>query len=435
MEHSTDGKERTMSRDLKEFQRKIANRQYAIDYSWRGDSLRTSVQETVSSEEDRLWRLLNENLSEADTCKQFDGYLPIYSHHRKIGKLIIFCKRAMRKLLKIFWGWYIFPLYERLTCFHGKIVNVVSVQRDLISKLQTRLNELECKQEAQTKTLESQQELHTRELEHERELHARKLEQMNQELAKTKAQLSAVRQTIKKMENLPTDDDEFYHCFEEKFRGSIDEIRERLRVYVPEVQQFLPDWSKGRFIDVGSGRGEWLDILRENGALDYVGVDLNRRQNGICKTRGHVTVCEDCIQYLKKQPENSVDLITGFQIIEHLAMSDLMELLKQSYHALKPGGMILFETPNPRNLIVGADTFYIDPSHKRPLPSELVGFFVEWNGFRQIRCIDANSCPNWDGADLPDGYPELQELYKQSKETNFKLYGPRDYAIFAVKEK
>ena len=245
---------------------------------------------------------------------------------------------------------------------------------------------------------------------------------------------TSMKEKLYKMENLPTDDDEFYHCFEERFRGTREDIRDRLRVYVPVLCRHLPDWSGATFVDVGSGRGEWLDILKENGATDYVGVDLNQRQNEICEGFGHKTICGDCIEYLAALPEGSVDLISGFQIIEHLCMSDLMELLKQSYRVLKTGGMILFETQNPRNLIVGADTFFIDPSHKRVLEPRMVEFLAEWCGYRQVQILDVNSHEKWAGITEESVVEKNTEIVKAVNELYWLFYGPQDYALFAVKE-
>ena len=94
----------------------------------------------------------------------------------------------------------------------------------------------------------------------------------------------------------------------------------------------------------------------------------------------------------------------------------------------------MFETPDPRNLTVGADTFYMDPSHKRPLEPKLVEFLVEWCGYKVVRCIDANACPNWAGVTSRPEDPDLQEVIRQFNDVNYRLFGPRDYAILAVKE-
>ena len=448
-----------MSRDFKEFWRKVENRKFAIENSWRGSGEKTSaasVGKGKDSGRQLPWQLLDENLEAADACKVFDGYLPLESHHRIVGKWIIFIKRGMRKLLKIFWGWYIFPQYQRMSHFHGKVVNALCLERDILAgvvqenqqfaerlQLQSQQTETQiesfqmklrqCEGDFEAKLSQQNQNLQMRMDRKETEVQAC-MERIQQQIQKLEQENQSLREKLNKLENLPTDDEEFYHCFEEKFRGSQELIRERQQTYVPVIKQYIPDFGKARFVDVGSGRGEWLDILRENGAADYVGVDLNARQNALCAARGHRVVEMDCNAYLATLQDSSVDMVSGFQLIEHLCMSDLVELFRQSYRVLKPGGIILFETPDPRNLTVGADTFYMGPSHKRPLEPKLVEFLVEWCGYKVVRCIDANACPNWAGVTSRPEDPDLQEVIRQFNDVNYRLFGPRDYAILAVKE-
>lgn len=410
-----------MSDTLKEFQQKIKNRKFAIDNSWKGnledeESLLSS-NSCKDNPEAQLWGHLEENLMAADACKYFDGYAPIQSNRKVIGRWIVFIKKVVRRLIKIFMGWYIFPQYQRLSYFNGKMINVVSLEREILSSLAQQNQQI-------------LQQLDDRDSDELR----KQIELLSLENKKLHIIVDQLNQKIKKMENLPTDDDEFYHDFEEKFRGSQDVIRERLRVYVPIIQSYLKDWPKAYCIDVGSGRGEWLDILKENGVENYIGIDLNEKQNLLCEGRGHKVLKKDCIEYLSSLSENSVDLITGFQLIEHLCLSDLLELLRQSYRVLKTGGLILFETPNPRNLIVGANTFYIDPSHKRPVNYEMVSSLAEWCKFKQVQCIDANAHANWTGITLESSSEEMKEVIQKFNDISYLLYGPRDYAILAVKE-
>lgn len=454
-----------MSESLKEFQQKVDTRKFAIDNSWKVSSTDDIEQYTFSNNVENLgdcgkelpWGILEENISAANECKFFDGYFPLKSDRKILGKWIILLKRITRRLLKIFMGWYIFPHYQKMSHFNGKIVNAVALERDILSVIDQRITAQG--QELHEKIdyfLGREKEFHQdmEELRREKEelrqenekliLAIQTIQKQVEILSDEKQKLGVAIENltsgneqlyakIKKLENLPTDDDEFYHCFEEKFRGSQELIRERQEVYVPIIQKYIKDWSKARFIDVGSGRGEWLDILRENGAQDYIGIDLNARQNAICEEKGHKVLEVDCIKYLADCTANSVDIITGFQIIEHLCMEDLLELLRQSYRVLKPGGLILFETQNPKNLIVGANTFYFDPSHKRPLNPEMVIFFAEWCGYTQVRYIDANPCGNWAGITFKSSNEEINEIIRQFNDVNYKLYGPQDYAVIGVK--
>ena len=389
------------------FQKKIETREFAIRNSWKADTqgyiTNSSVRYDIDDPMARVREEFEQCLSECEMAKYNDGYLPIQAG--RFGKTGVFIKRALRKLLKIILGWYLFPIYQRHSLFNGKILNAVALQRTIVNEQLNEKAEL-------SRRLEEQK---------------RMIEQLRAENSEA---MCVLEKRFKRIENLPTDDEDFYHCFEEEFRGTRDEIKNRMEAYVLMLKERLPDWSKASFVDVGSGRGEWMDILKWNGAKDYVGVDLNERQNKIAESFGHRTVCGDCIQYLAALPDNSLDLITGFQIIEHLCMSDLMELLQQSYRTLKKGGMILFETQNPQNVIVGSYSFYIDVSHRRPLIPETMKFMASWSGFSQTDLIFVNTNPH-----LEEIRPKNAEvsLEKAFDDVLWRFYGPQDYALFAVK--
>lgn len=447
---------------FKDFERKVRNREFSLTH-YTSTQKRVETCKQMENESEQAWDSLNKNISDADAAKYLDGYFAIYSTRKYIGGFIVFLKKAVRKLIKIFGGWYLFPIYERQSYFNGKIVNSVAIEREILVEVRKKIEELYSQQtkvfnqlnekektisilrEENLKVHEQSDSLQKALQSKEHDLSLLQEENMRlnellngmfKQFAQLTQRTSHIETEIDKLNNLPSKDDNFYHEFEEKFRGSQDMIRERLRVYVPKLKEHLQDWSQGTFVDVGSGRGEWLDILRENGAIDYVGIDLNARQNAICAEKGHRVLQMDCIEYLASLPENSVDLVTGFQIIEHLCMSDLMTLLKESYRVLKQGGMILFETQNPRNVVVGAGTFYIDPSHKRPLDPGMVSFLAEWCGYQEVTYIDANSDPNWESLELPDQNiaPKEYRLIKEFNAIKWLLYGPQDYAVFGMKE-
>lgn len=460
-----------MKDNLKIFQRKVNDRKFGVEHSWKGQAYaEESPREAPISEDKRLWNALDENLRDANAVKFSDGYFPLHSNKRGIGRIIVFVKRAIRKLLKIFLGWYIFPIFQRQNHFNGKMVNAAALERELILHLENRVNELEQKnnwlndelrktgsqllqtdsrnkEEIQRIIHQTAQADKQNKEEIQRIIHqAAQVDQQHKEVMrqltgrmeetdkKNQEEFNALQTSLRKLENLPTSDDEFYHHFEERFRGSREEIVNRLSIYIPLVQEHIADWSQARFVDIGSGRGEWMDILKHYGAVDYVGVDLNARQNTIAEAHGHRTVCCDCIEYLASQPDDSVDMISGIQIIEHLCMSDLMELLKQSYRVLKKGGIILFETPNPRNISVAAYAFYNDPSHKRPLDPDLMSFITEWIGFKDVKCLDANSSEASASLELPEDGHENYRVTKAVNDIKWVLFGPMDYALFAVKE-
>ncbi|HZU76734.1 MAG TPA: class I SAM-dependent methyltransferase, partial [Dehalococcoidia bacterium] len=162
--------------------------------------------------------------------------------------------------------------------------------------------------------------------------------------------------------------DGFYEGFERRFRGSREEIRSRLADYLPDVASLTQ--SGGVVLDIGPGHGEWLELLREHGVAAY-GVDTNERFVALGRERGLDVRHEDAIAHLQGLEPQSLAAVTVFHVIEHLGFDQAVELVDQCLRALRPGGTLLIETPNPLNLRVGAAEFWIDPTHLRPMHPQL----------------------------------------------------------------
>ena len=120
---------------------------------------------------------------------------------------------------------------------------------------------------------------------------------------------------------------------------------------------------------------------------------------------------------------SSVGAITGFHIVEHVPLKALITLLNEALRVLRPGGVVIFETPNPENVLVGSKYFYMDPTHRNPLPSELLEFLLESRGFEGIEIVNLHP---WESARVA-GEGELTERF------NTYFYGPMDYAIVGRK--
>jgi len=177
--------------------------------------------------------------------------------------------------------------------------------------------------------------------------------------------------------------DAFYVEFEDKFRGSGEDVKERVKVYLPYIEDLPFDKDEVEVLDVGCGRGEWLDLLQENG-YKAKGIDLNRVMVSQCSEMGLDVEEHDVIDYLSSLSSESLNVITGFHIIEHLPFETQMKLFEESYRVLKKGGMVIFETPNPENIIVGACNFYTDPTHRNPIPPTVSEFMAKSINFDSI---------------------------------------------------
>jgi SAM-dependent methyltransferase len=177
-----------------------------------------------------------------------------------------------------------------------------------------------------------------------------------------------------------------YAEFEDRFRGPREDVQERVRCYLPMVREALASMNDAAVLDVGCGRGEWLELLKAEGLLAR-GVDSNRTMVGRCQKLGLDVVEADALHHLRSLPANSLGAISGIHVIEHLAFRTLVKLLDESLRVLKPGGVIIFETPNPENITVGACDFYLDPSHNRPLHPVAMHWLVEQRGYTGVKIV------------------------------------------------
>ena len=217
--------------------------------------------------------------------------------------------------------------------------------------------------------------------------------------------------------------DAFYVAFEDRFRGSREDIFNRLKVYLPLLETAQIGTQESPILDLGCGRGEWLKLLQKSGYVAR-GLDINRAMLDECKARGLDVLEEDVITHLQSLPEASLGAVTGFHIIEHLPFPLLIKLLNETRRVIKPGGLAIFETPNPQNILVGSHNFYIDPTHLNPLPSSLTEFLLEYVGFHSVKVLNLNA---------------YEESYKVSgsevaERFNSYFYGAQDYAVIGYKQ-
>ena len=162
-------------------------------------------------------------------------------------------------------------------------------------------------------------------------------------------------------------DDFFYASLEDAFRGEVEDIKESFLCYIPWVIELKNKFNNHfQVLDLGCGRGEWLCLVKEHG-INGIGVDTNSLFIQRCREKDLNVVQEDVFEFLKKQKENSFSMITCFHLIEHLFFSQQYVLLSEIYRVLKPEGMAILETPNPRNILVSSGDFYSDPTHKKPV--------------------------------------------------------------------
>lgn len=180
--------------------------------------------------------------------------------------------------------------------------------------------------------------------------------------------------------------DTFYRAFEERYRGSRELIKARLSAYSPFLTPLTAMYPAAAAIDLGCGRGEWLELLTESGFKPF-GVDLDAGMLGACYKLGLEVEQGDAIAYLSSLPDESQVVVTAFHVVEHISFEQLRTLASEALRVLKPGGLLIMETPNPENIVVATRNFYLDPTHKRPIPPMLLAFVTEFSGFTRVKTL------------------------------------------------
>ncbi|MDP2406956.1 MAG: class I SAM-dependent methyltransferase [Hydrogenophaga sp.] len=180
--------------------------------------------------------------------------------------------------------------------------------------------------------------------------------------------------------------DLFYRAFEEKFRGSRSLIRSRLGVYRAFISPLKQICSDARGLDLGCGRGEWLEVLREEG-IEPTGVDLDEGMLEASRALHLPAMKGDAVAYLASLPSESQAVISAFHMVEHIPFDQLQLVVSEALRVLKPGGLLIMETPNPENINVATCHFYLDPTHQRPIPPLLLAFLPEHFGFFRTKLL------------------------------------------------
>ena len=176
--------------------------------------------------------------------------------------------------------------------------------------------------------------------------------------------------------------DDFYVAFEEKFRGSEELIKERQKKYLKFINPLKILKDEVKALDIGCGRGEWISLLNENG-FNARGIDINESMVKVASQKGLNAAVNDALGELRSLDENSIDIITAFQVVEHIKFDDVLELIKEAKRVLAPCGILILETPNPENIMVGTQWFYLDATHKNPIPCELLSFATHYYGLER----------------------------------------------------
>ena len=209
--------------------------------------------------------------------------------------------------------------------------------------------------------------------------------------------------------------------FEQTFRGSRDELIERYRDLVEQFRGRSP------VLDIGFGRGEFLQLLKEIG-VEARGVDIDPDLVKAGLEQGLDVAVGDAVGALAHYADGGLGGIVLIQVVEHLSPQEVLDLIALAADKLRPGGRLVMETVNPQSLYVFAHSFYIDPTHSRPIHPGYLDFLCREAGFSSV-ATDWRSVPR-DRLVAVEEPPELKTNFERLNEL---VFGPGDYAVIATR--
>lgn len=362
------------------------------------------------------------------------------------GRLFAPIKRLLRPLLRSVLG----DLYDRQRVFDLILIeNLVRQREEYRSRLlehQGRLDVLD------DRTVQAMQEV----MRHNDALFARadqKLDRYRREAKDLWHRLGALVAAAEVSEGDPNPagrgtaelgpllEEQEYVALEARYRGSEEDIAERVSSYLPYLESAKADGmaAEAPLLDLGCGRGEALRVFSEHG-LAVRGVDASSEMVARCRQDGFEVEQGDLFEVLARQPEGSLGAVVSFHVIEHLPAPAVPRLVRLAWRALRPGGVLILETPSPLALAMSARDFWMDPTHRRPIhPAHLEVSFRE-AGFEPVHRIDLRPfpedqhLPEIELGDLPAEQHALADRVNRLRDLlDDLLFGERDFGLVGHK--
>jgi len=217
-----------------------------------------------------------------------------------------------------------------------------------------------------------------------------------------------------------------YAGFENRFRGYEEEVKKQQVNYLPYFKK------KGKVLDLGCGRGEFLELLDKNG-IKGLGIDINDQMIDICLEKGLDCQKGDILEKLAECDDGSLSGVFSSQVIEHLPPSHLKHLLELAYFKLAPSSYLVLETINPVSVFSLVQIYILDLSHQKPIHPQAIKFLMESSGFEEVEIKYSSPIEEERLQDLP-GADEVATILNQNiDKLNKLLYAPSNYAAIGKK--
>ena len=409
---------------------------------------------------------------------------PITSHRRFLGPILVFGKKVVRKLLR----WYVNPFVDQQRNFNAAMVRLMNStqtqldeKKERISELEQTVQDLEEKERKQEKLLQTDYkgalyrvEENIRGLNQFADsyqdvqlMQNEKLRRLQREISGNgtdtavatgaapaggpdsqeagttgkaapaaentkispdpKAASGSGAETSASGETKQPEEGIDYFMFEMKYRGSRAKIKESQRKYLKYLE------GKNRILDIGCGRGEFVELLTKQGKTGVRGIDINEDMVTFCRDKHLPVEYGDAITYLQSVPQGELEGIYMGQVVEHLPYEDMIRLIRLAYEKLADDGVFIIETLNPMCLAIFSNAFYMDVSHRKPVHPLTLEFILKSTGFSSVENIYFSEIRDKIPALRGSGIENEEEFNAAMGRVNDLLFGMQDYAAIARK--
>ncbi len=363
----------------------------------------------------------------------------ISSHRPHTGKFLIKGRELVHGEVKR----YVDPMIWKQKEFNASVVRTLNETTKKISEISQRTIELESTSIKKIRSeigdkVDEQIGLVRSEINNEISTQVRAIvASMNQEIENKAWLANILDKKIGEYQNIETSApmpelELNYFLFEERFRGSRADIKQRQTAF---LHYFV---GCKKVLDIGCGRGEFLELLLENGIGGH-GIDVDGNMIDFCKSKGLNAEKIDAISYLEKIEDKSLDGILIDQVVEHLEPDYLIKMLQLCYKKLNFGYHMLIETVNPLSLVSFVN-FYLDMGHKKPIHPETLKFLMASVNFREIDTrffspiLDEMKLRKINIEGVEENDKHLMDVYNHNIDLlNDLLYGAQDYVVIGKK--
>jgi len=184
-----------------------------------------------------------------------------------------------------------------------------------------------------------------------------------------------------------------YYKFQTQARGvaGLKDIQKiafsRSHIYQRIVLPHLPQKMECNIVELACGHGSFLYWLKHTGYRQITGIDSSLEQVTAARTVGCPIQQADVMEWLARQSTQSVNVLLGIDLAEHLSKDSFMELLKESNRVLSAGGTLVLRYPNGDSPLVGLNLFN-DITHVWTYTTNCIETLSKMHGFSSVQFKD-----------------------------------------------